>query len=63
MSTRVADDPLDDPHIWREIVWRLGLNPMHSTFSIKDIAAEHGFDADFAYATFLTHFHQTFAQH
>jgi hypothetical protein len=36
--TAQSTDPLDDPAFWRAVVDRLGLNPMPSTYSIKDIS-------------------------
>jgi AraC-like DNA-binding protein len=50
-------DPLDDPTVWRSIVNRLGLNPMHCPYSIRDIAAENGISPERAYFRFVAHFH------
>ncbi len=60
--TKKNPDPLDDPTLWRSIVERLGLNPMPSTYSIQDIAAENGVSPERAYAKFWTHFHPAPAQ-
>jgi hypothetical protein len=58
-----SSNPLDNPAIWHGIVAKLWDNPMHCPFSIQDIAAENGIDAERAYAKFLAHFHHSYAQH
>jgi AraC-like DNA-binding protein len=55
--TSPSTDPLDDPVFWRAVVDRLGLNPMHSPYSIRSISAEHGVSPERAYAKFQAHFH------
>jgi hypothetical protein len=57
MTACSTSDPLDDPVFWRAVVDALGLNPMHSPYSIKNISAEHGVDPERAYAKFQAHFH------
>jgi hypothetical protein len=56
-------DPLDDPKLWRAIVERLGDNPMHCPYCIRDIAAENGISPERAHAKFLAHFHPSFLRH
>ena len=52
-------DRLDEPSLWRAVVLQLGLNPMASPYSIKDISAENGIDPKRAFAKFRTYFHQS----
>jgi hypothetical protein len=52
-------DRLDEPAFWRAVIMRLGLNPMPSPYSIKDISAENGIDPERAFAKFQAHFHRS----
>jgi hypothetical protein len=61
--TSPSTDPLDDPAVWRSIVYRLGLNPMWCRYSIRDITAENGIDPDRALAKFQAHFHPSYLWH
>lgn len=56
-------DRLDDPSFWRAVVLQLGLNPMPSPYSIKDISAENGIDPERAFAKFCAHFHHSYSRH
>jgi hypothetical protein len=62
-KTDWCDGMLECPEFWRAVIMRLGLNPMASAYSIKDISAENGVDPERAFAKFRAHFHRSDSQH
>jgi hypothetical protein len=56
--TSPSTDPISDPVFWRAVVEKLGLNPMHSPYSVRSISAEQGVYPEKVYIRFLAHFHR-----